>query len=55
MKFAAVIRLMESVRFLREGSIAPINIESTQSLNWLVFCRIWPSNGVVPVVTEVVL
>ena len=28
-KFAAVIRLMENVRFLQETSIAPINIKST--------------------------
>ena len=41
--------------FYERAPLYGFTIHKRKSLNWPVFCHIWPSNGVVPVVTEVVL
>jgi len=41
--------------FYERASIYGFTKHKYKSLNWPAFCHIWPSNGVVPVVTEVVL
>jgi hypothetical protein len=54
----SVIRLAlswETFVFYERAPLYGFTIHKHKSLNWSVFCHIWPSNGVVPVVTEVVL
>ena len=41
--------------FYERASIYEFTRHKHKSLNWPVFCHIWPPNRVVPVVTEVVL
>ena len=41
--------------FYERAPLRQLTMNQRQSLNWPVFCHIWPPNGVVPVVTEVVL